>query len=71
MFIEVRMSSIAFSKENVKKGRDVGDGIDADLYTLGGVKTLAGSLIAGAVVGRASLYGILNKKSSDKIFEGK
>ena len=71
MFIEVRMSSIAFSKENVKKGRDVGDGIDADLYTLGGVKILAGRLIAGAVVGRASLYGILNKKSSDKIFEGK
>ena len=53
------------------EGRDVEDRIDADLYTLGDVQILAGRLIAGAVVGRSSLYEILNKKSSDKVFEGK
>ena len=65
------MSSATFSKENLVKESDAGDGRDADLGTWGSVRILIGMLITGAVAGEATLYGSFKEKSSDKLVEGK
>ena len=67
----MRMSFVAFSKENVGEGSDVGYGLDADFGTRGGVRIITGRLITGSVARKATFCGSLNEKSSDKVVEGK
>ena len=69
-FVEVRTSSVAFSKANLGKGRDAGDVLHSYLDTRGSVRILAGRLITGAIVEESTLCGTLNRKSSDKVVEG-
>ena len=69
--MEVRTSSVAFSKANVREGRDAGEKNDAGLATLGGVRLFAWRLNTGNEVVESTLSGRRNEKSRDKIVEGK
>ena len=69
--MEVRTSSVAFSKANVREGRDAGEKNDAGLATLGGVRLLVWRLITGAVAVESTLCGRRNEKSRDKVAEEK
>ena len=70
-FMEVRTSSVALSKANVREGRDAGKKNDAGLATLGGVRLFAWRLNTGNEVVESTLSGRRNEKSRDKIVEGK
>ena len=68
--MEVRTSSIAFFKANLREGHGIGEGKYTDLGTLDGTRILLGRLITGVVVVEATLYGSLDKKSRGKVSEG-
>ena len=70
-FMEVRTSSVVFSKANVREGRDVGKDNDAGVATLGGVRLYTLRLSTGTEMLESTLYGRRSEKSRDKVVEGK
>ena len=69
--MEVRTSSIAFSKENVREGRDAAEENNAGSATLGGVRLFTWRLNTGTVAMESTLCGRRNEKSRDKFVEEK
>ena len=69
--MEVRTSSVVFSKANVREGRDAGEKNDAGIATLDGVRLLVWRLITVVVAVESTLCGRRNEKSRDKVAEEK
>ena len=69
--MEVRTSSVAFSKTNTWEGRNAGEENDAGVATLGGVRLFTLRLNTGTVAVESILYGRRSEKSRYKVVEGK
>ena len=69
--MEVVTPSVEFSKENAKEGRDAREERDTCLATLGGVGLFTCRLNTGNLAVESTICGRRNKKSRDKVVEGK
>ena len=68
--MEVGTSPVAFSKANTKEGRDAGEGNDAGVATLDGVRLFTLRLNIGTVSVESTLCGRRSEKSINKVVEG-
>ena len=68
-FMEVRTTSVVFSKANVREERDAREGNNAGVATLGGVRLFTLRLNTGPVVVESTLCERRSENSRDKVAE--